>query len=356
MIVQRGRWRHVAAAALLAGALVPCFLAAQSAPPAPLFDRNEPLDIELAIPLRTLVNRRARRPEVVGTLTYTEPDGAPVVLEAEVTTRGHSRLDFCSFPPLTVNLRRGQLDGTLFAGQNRLKLVTRCKDLRDYEQYLRLEYVVYRIFAQVSEQAFRVRPLRVAYVDTERDGRTDVAPAFFIEHIDGLAERVGMVPAELPAIDRGDLELRSIALVGLFQFMIGNTDWSATSAADGEDCCHNSDVLAPAQGDGPFVIVPFDFDQAGLINTAYALPNERLGIRSVRERLYRGLCLANDGLDAAIATFNDARDDIASLLADAGLEEGFQREAASYVDEFYTIVNDPARRREEIVESCRGAV
>jgi len=208
------------------------------------------------------------------------------------------------------------------------------------------------MYALVSDYALGVRPAQMRYVDAEREDRVSEAPAFLIELIDGLAARVGMDVAEVPAIAREALEPHALAILGLFQFMIGNTDWSVTSPAEGEHCCHNSEVLS-ARGT-TFVVVPYDFDQAGFINAAYALPAERLGIRSVRQRLYRGLCLANDYLDQAIERFESARPEIEALIAAAELDDRYREDAVEYIESFYVILADPGARRSAILDRCRG--
>lgn len=354
MIARRESAPSFAALALLCAALAPGSSGAQPADPAPLFASHDVLALTLNVPVRQLVNNRLRRPEVVGTLSYVGADGVAAELDVEVTTRGHSRLEICRFPPLSLNFSRGEVEGTLFAGQNRLKLVTLCRDVNEYAQYLQLEYLIYRFYDEVSGYAFRARPAQIRYVDIERDGRVLDAPAFFIEHIDGLAARLGMEPVEAPSIDASALEPRELARLGVFQFFIGNTDWSVTSAAEGEDCCHNTDLLGARGGTDSMIGVPYDFDQAGFINAAYALPNERLRIRSVRQRLYRGLCSVNGHLNEVIADFVTARPAIESLLADAPLDSRFRDDAQSYLEEFYQVVDDPRKRQSEILDACRG--
>jgi hypothetical protein len=56
------------------------------------------------------------------------------VLDIAVATRGNSRLELCSLPPLSINLKRKQVASTLFAGQNKLKIVTQCRKSADYRQ------------------------------------------------------------------------------------------------------------------------------------------------------------------------------------------------------------------------------
>ena len=329
-------------------------LSVRAAEPAPLFASGEPLDLTLSMPVRSLVSHARSKPEVEGTLSYTAADGTVVELAVEVTTRGKSRLEYCRFPPLGLNLKRKQVENTLFAGQDRLKLVTRCRDAHNFEQYLALERVLYRVYEQVSDIAFLVRPVRVRYVDTERDD-VEEAPAFFIEHKDGVAARVGMKAVDVPSLAVADIRPDSLAVLSLFQFMIGNTDWSAVvPSGDENDCCHNGAVLVAAGERKEFVVVPFDFDQAGLIDTVYAMPAEKLPIRSVRQRLYRGFCATNDSFDDAVSKFNAARPAIEALFDDPAIDDKTRAKALDYLGDSYAIINDPEQRQKRILDRCRG--
>ncbi|MBT6208695.1 MAG: hypothetical protein HOI35_01565 [Woeseia sp.] len=58
--------------------------------------------------------------------------------------------------------------------------------------------------------------------------------------------------------------------------LIANTDFSVKKGPSGEGCCHNGRVLATLGEQRAWIILPYDFDQAGIINTDYALPNEDL--------------------------------------------------------------------------------
>jgi pimeloyl-ACP methyl ester carboxylesterase len=325
-------------------------------PVVPLFSIEQEFEFTLSAPIRTLVRRMSRRPEVDGTVSYRDTNGTTVELYAEVTTRGVSRLELCRFPPLRLNFRRSEVPGTLFAGQNRIKIGTRCMENDRYEQYMLLEYLIYRIYEQVTEFSFNVRLATVNYVDTEREDRADLAPAYFIEHIDGLADRVGMrAIEEMESRTVPEFDPEQLAIYSLFQYMIGSTDWSFIRSADDRECCHNTDILGPREGaTGLLVPVPYDFDQAGLINTPYALPAEGLRIRSVTDRLYRGVCSTNDYLDDAIERFNAARDRIEALFELDRLNDDSKRDALEYLARSYEIINDPEELQSEIIDRCRG--
>jgi hypothetical protein len=327
--------------------------ARESGPPAALFAAEQPLELTLTLPLRTLIARRERRPDIDGVLTYTEADGRAVSLDVEVTTRGHNRLATCSFPPLRLDLKRRQLDGTVFDGQNRLKLVTQCRSSSQYQQYLELEYLIYKLYEQVAPLGFRVRRAAMQYVATDGRNRTQTAPAFFVEPIDGVAERAGLEVVERPAVRITELDARQAAMVSVMQYVIGGTDWSMLASAPGDDCCHNVSLLGPETGDGGLIPVPYDFDQTGLVDAAYAQPSRELPIRSVRERLYRGFCSANAHVAEAAGLFVAARPAIEALFENAPLDDRYREKALRYLAEAFEILADPQRRQQELEGRCR---
>jgi hypothetical protein len=322
--------------------------------PTPLFASDDELEITLRLPLKRLLRQRSQGFEVEGALLVT---GAATArpLDVEIRPRGHKRLEICAFPPLRLNFRRSQVADTAFAGQDRLKLVTLCRDSESHERYLELEYLVYRMYQQVAEAAFRVRWSSMRYMDSERDDAARAAPAFFLEPIGGVAERLGLRAVAVPSLRLEQLDPRALARLAVFQFMIGNTDWAVTQPTLGEDaCCHNGDVLARPGNPGSFVIVPFDFDHAGIVDADYAKPDERLGIRSVRERLYRGFCAANGYVDETIAAFNAARPAIEALLEERPLAPETRAAAASYLAESYDILNHEHEKQRQILDRCLG--
>src|SRR5439155_1174386 len=80
------------------------------------------------------------------TLRYVGAGGDTVSLKVDVRTRGIFRLKECAFPPLRLDFPESRVHGTVFAGQDKLKLVTHCRNARSpYEQNVLQEYVLYPI-------------------------------------------------------------------------------------------------------------------------------------------------------------------------------------------------------------------
>lgn len=333
--------------------LSPVLAAAQPDEPstaaeAPLFASDDVLDLTLEGDLRPIFRDRRDEPDDrPATLSYVGPDGAPVALDIEVQTRGNFRLHRlrCNVPPLRLDVHKAALEGTVFAGQRRLKLVTHCRDRSErYEEQTLREYLVYRLYNELTDLSFRVRLVRLTYVDTERD-LTLTRFGFLIEDDDDMAARNGGrilngAPVHPEATDR-----EAITRLALFQFMIGNTDWGVSTS-------HNTDLvfLDPV---GPIVAVPYDFDWAGFVDAPYAEPHPRFDIQSVRERRYQGFCRTPEEFDAALAPFTARREALLDLVRDfPHLPEKRRADAADYLEGFYDVVDDPGRFGREILGHC----
>jgi hypothetical protein len=329
-------------------------LNAQSdASPYPMFREETPLELRISAPFRALGGDDAdERPEYDAVLEHVQADSDVVALDIEIRIRGRSRLDNCDYPPLSLQFPGDAIAGTVFEGQNRLKLVTLCKRSDIYRDYLTQEFQIYRMFNELTDRSFRVRWASVEYVYTDtRRPRSRIEPAFLIEEDWEVAERLGMEIFEPETIEREALDAQHTVLMALFQFLVGNTDWAVTEGPPGELCCHNGKVIGDS--DGPLIVLPYDFDNAGLINAEYAFPNEILPIRSVTQRLYRGFCAMNEQLDAAIAQIDQRRQRLIELLDDERVSARSRRRALDYLNESFEVIDDPEERQEQIYEKCR---
>ena len=78
-------------------------------------------------------------------------------------------------------------------------------------------------------------------------------------------------------------EPNTFLTMAVFQYLIGNTDWSV-------QYMQNIKLVAADSIAVP-VAVAYDFDHSGMVNAPYAKPAEELRMSSVRERRYRGYCI-----------------------------------------------------------------
>lgn len=279
-------------------------------------------------------------------LRLTDDEGVAREIDIRVRTRGIFRLENCRFPPLRVDVPASRVGGTVFDGQNGIKLVSHCRDRDDDEQDVLKEYLVYRTFNLLTDESFRVRLARVTYADGADDDDPVVRYAFFIEEAEAMAERLGATYLEIAQASPRNFGAEEAARVSVFQYMIGNTDWSMVQF-------HNVEVVQNPRG--VYVPVPYDFDWAGLVSPPYARPDERLGIRNVRQRLYRGFCRPNFDFSTVYAQFREIRSDLEALYtSQGGLDEDNRREAMEYIAGFYEDIETMERADDRLMDDCRN--
>ncbi|NCF72023.1 MAG: hypothetical protein GWP67_00840 [Gammaproteobacteria bacterium] len=321
--------------------------------PDPLFQDTQVLDVRVTAPLTTLLDERPLDQELPAKLQYADSSGQTVEFDIKIRTRGKFRRkkDICSFPPMRLNFKASETKGTLFHKQNKVKLVTHCENNTRYEQVILREYTAYRILNVMTDASFRVRLLRITYVDSEGNKRDDVSHGFIIEHRDRLAKRLEKDYLELPGTKVSALDPAYMNLVSMYQYLIGNTDFSPVKAAIDQNCCHNH-VLFGNDGE-PILSIPYDFDQAGIVNAPHAGPNPRFKLRNVKERLYRGRCTNNDRLPETIALYNAKQEQVMAVLRE--VEDASQRSMklmTNYVKGFYSTINSQRRINGEFVKKC----
>ena len=326
-------------------------LAEQSEAPDPLFQDDATLEVTIEAPLTTLVRKRPKDDYLPGVFRYSKSDGSTVDLDLEIRTRGHSRHNNCDYPPLSLNFKKSQTKGTLFDNQNKLKLVIHCDFSERYEQMVLREYLAYRVLNILTDMSFRVRLLRVKYVNTEKNKDGQVRYAFLIEHKNRLAKRYDLQDLELDRTSVSSIKANQLNLTSIFEFLIGNTDFSPIAGAPNDECCHNYVLFG--KEDHPIFAIPYDFDQSGFVDAPYAIPNKNFRIRSVRQRHYRGRCVNNAHVAASLQKFRDTREVIYALVNEQeGLESRTRNRLVDYIDDFYELIDDPEAVEKKIINSC----
>lgn len=317
---------------------------------APLFASEDVIAVSLHADWKALLrDRDEERDEHPATLRYQDANGDTVSLDVQLRVRGNFRRnpDHCVFPPLRLNLKKKAVEGTVFDGQDKLKLVTHCQQSdRTYEQRILLEYMAYKMYNQLSDASFRVRLLAVSY-----EGLNGKKPlrryGFLIEDEDALASRLDGKIIEPDRVSIGGVNGDQLLELSMFQYMIANTDWSIPFL-------HNIKMVEPAAG-GKLIPVPYDFDWSGLVDSPYATPAQNLPIKDVKDRLYRGYCQPDISYEPVIDTFNGKREEILSLLEEFDpLISGRRKYARRFVKQYYRIINNSKSVRRNISQQCRA--
>lgn len=329
----------------------------QEARSAPLFLSHELLQITLEADFSSMRqdDRDPDAEERPAVMEWTEESGYQGALDIQIGTRGNFRLSRrnCDFPPLRINVRKKSTKGTIFDGQDKLKLVVPCKLRQGYwQQYVLQEYLVYRAFNLLTERSFRVRLAEVTFVDVGGDDDPFTRLVFIIEDDDVMALRNGgrKVDWTTGQLDPRHLEERHAVLVEVFQYMIGNTDWSGVEM-------HNMELIEGP--DRTLSTVPFDFDFSGIVDARYAVPDASLPIRSVRDRLFRGFCPEQTNRDPGIyeevfALFLEHREEILDLWRNMdAMDDGRKRNTLGYLEDFFDTLENRNRMGAVMARDCR---
>ena len=319
----------------------------------PLFASHETLEVEIEGPFAMLSRERPDEEEADGKFRFTADDGTRVELDVLIRARGNSRRnpEICQFPPMRLNFKKSQTDDTLFDKQDKLKVVTHCRNnSKLYDQAVVNEYLAYRILNVLTDYSFRVRLVKINYIFTDRSMVLD-SYAVFIEHNDRLGKRIGGQPVATERTEVSELYPAGLNLASVFQYFVGNTDFSPVATAPGEDCCHNQALFTSEEG--LYRSIPYDFDQTGLVDAYHAAPNPRFHIRTVKIRVYRGRCENNDIVPKTLELFRERRGEIEALINDqAELLPATQRNMLKYIDSFYKTINNPKRVDQRIITDC----
>jgi len=317
----------------------------------PLFVSDAPIRVTIQGPIG-LIARGAEDSTTPRDATLTlagTTQAYPIRLSARGITRRLKQT--CTFPPLRVEFLQPPAKDSLFAKQKRLKLVTHCRSSEGYQQHLLLEYSAYLIFNAITPLSYRVRLATVDYV--EPNGKVSTTRwGYFIEDLDDAAKRNGTTVARVAErITTAQLEPRQAARVALFEYMIGNLDWSMRAAPRGEACCHNVKLIMGAGG--ALVPVPYDFDYSGLVDAPYAIPPEGFSIENVKSRVYVGYCRFNADVLAAAADFRARRPAIQAVFGQIpGMTDQTRSKALGYLASFYDQIATDQSVQAKILKSC----
>jgi len=311
-----------------------------------LFESDEVLEITLKGPLSAAIKDTDKRRALPFSLEL-----AGKAIPVALRMRGKSRAFFCSFPPLRLDFAPESVEDTVFAGQDKLKLVTHCKVSREYEQNVLEEFAAYRILNVLTELSLRIRLLRINYVDTGRPRSAAVIRyGFVIESDEEFARRIGGQPLGVRNVSRNLLDARHAALVYVFHYLIGNTDWSLIRYFDDEYCCHNGKLFSV---DDRNYYIPYDFDMSGLVNARYAEPKPELRLRNVRTRRYRGYCTDRAVLTEVLRTIVGQRDAILGVVTELpGLSEKIRQSQHGYLEKFFAMAGKEDKLLREFERRC----
>ena len=280
-----------------------------------------------------LIRTRTKETYQNASITYTDRDGKAISRNVEVKARGNIRKEICSHPPIKIKWKRKTLDSLGYARHNEMKVVWQCREGKHYEQVLLREFMAYRLYNLISPYSFRVQLAKMEVHDAAHPQRQYSKYAFLIEDESQFEERTQGKFRDTLLKSQRELLRDELLTLYVFQYMIGNTDWSLGNL-------HNVRILHFPTLDKS-VVVPYDFDYAGMVGANYAVPHETLPIKDVRERYYKGGECSEPEIQRLTQLFLDKKQPVLSYCEQFPHLDGFvKKDLVDYIEGFFLILED----------------
>ncbi|MCI4666833.1 MAG: hypothetical protein MRZ79_01640, partial [Bacteroidia bacterium] len=249
----------------------------------PLFQDDSPLELTLTADLNAFTQDRSLKAEYYpAELSYTH-NGESVNIPMKIKVRGRFRRDslVCNFPPVRFNFKKGELPSP-FEKQDKLKVVTHCQD----DETILKEYYIYKAYNLFTPESFLVRLAKITYVDKAGILPSETHFAFLIESEEHMAKRNKAKPVdEKKRVYKEDVNRLKLGRVYMFNYMISNYDFEVAVR-------QNMKIMA--RKTGLPIVVPYDFDWAGIVGAQYTLEgNERKHPYFLR-RKFKRFCMSEE--------------------------------------------------------------
>lgn len=284
-------------------------------------------EVTILTDINYLINNRATDDYIEGQIQLEDGRTLPV----KYKVRGKFRRSVCDFPPIGLKFSKDDLKLMGLSKHNKLKLVTHCLEDNKIEanDNVMKEYMAYKLYNILNPNSFQVKAFKITYKDTSGNLGKIRRQGFLIEDTDEMTERLGGEECEdclnsSPQV----LSKKDEAMVSLFQYMIGNEDWSIPFLRN---------VKIAELPTGIRIPVPYDFDFSGLINAPYAKPNSDYKLYSVTDRYFIGETVDKHALNKAIEHFKTKEKEILKFIKGFKLVSYDNRLIAlDYIESFYS--------------------
>lgn len=241
---------------------------------------QEVLQVELETNIENLQDNRRFTDYQPAKLRFKDANDQWQNWDLKVRIRGNYRRIHCSeMPPLKLNFKKSSLKEAGLTKHDDLKLVTHCiEDKQMAQDLLMREYLAYKMYNELTDNSYRVQLLRITYKNPET-GKKIKQWGFLIEDTAQLKDRISASDCEACLnSDLVEFDTENAKLVGMFQYILGNSDWDI----------HNGRNIKLLRQNGKIIVVPYDFDFTGVVNAPYAVANPNYQMKFVRDRIYLG--------------------------------------------------------------------
>ena len=289
---------------------------------------QEMVEVTLELNMSETFSDRKNQDKHKAIFSYQDRFGKLQNWNIKVEQRGRFRRMKCeNLPPIKLNFKKRDLADADLIEFDDMKLVTHCvNDAEKAKELLVKEYLAYKIYNQITNISFRVQFLKINYKDA-LSGEVETQFGILIEDNAQLRDRIDADKDEKAYNLKPDkYNTKQIKVVALFNYMIGNSDWSMQEM-------RNVKVLVKG---GKRILVPYDFDFAGLVDAPYVQLRPEHKLTSSKDRIFLGFRDDASDLKSAKRYFKHKRDPIIKTIKECTLlSKGDKREMVQYINSFY---------------------
>ena len=267
-------------------------------------------------------------------------------LEVSLRARGNFRRSKCYFPPIKMKIKKSKAEGSLFEGNKNLKLVVPCLLQDEKNDNIVQEFIAYKLYEKISPYHFKTRMVEIEFSEVKKNKIiVHNLKGFLIEDDKRVADRFEGKSFERYIHPKAMDDMTSIQN-SMFQFMIGNTDFSVAYQHNGKLLYANKKIYP----------LPYDFDLCGLVDASYAIVNSRLGIKSVKDRKYRGFkrdeSIVYEVRDQLLEKKSDFFQILDAQESNFELSTEFQS-SKEFLASFFEILEDKSTFEKKVIQNMR---
>lgn len=297
-------------------------LHAQSSSIFQMLTQKEMNKITLEVDLTALLANRKKNDYIPAKLI--DPNGKK--WDIEVKTRGKYRRKTCVIPPLKLKFSKKALKSAGLDTLNEVKLSIPCYENDLGDDLVVKEYIAYRMFEHLTEACVKARLIKLVLIDNHV-GKSRTMYSMLLEDEEETTARLQGVTVEEYGLPNDSLLINQAALVSVFEFMIGNTDWDLSMI-------RNVRTIRSREG-GKVLVIPYDFDFSGFVSAPYASPSSESGLKTVRERFLMHNNLPPEQLKKAALRLLSVRKELTDICRTRYLSREDSDQLVLFLDTFF---------------------
>jgi hypothetical protein len=253
--------------------------------------------------------------------------GDGTAFKVEVRPRGKFRRKNAFYPPLKLKFKKKELLNAGFDTLNEIKLVLPCYENQLGDELVIREYLAYKIYERLSPASVRARLIKLTIHDTHVEKSKKTMYAILVEDEEETCARIGGSPVEQYGISPDSLHTNQAALMVVFEYMIGNTDWEISMLRNVR--------LVKGHESSKIIVMPYDFDFSGLVSAPYSSPASDTGLKTVRDRFLMPSGIKPESLKRALSLIRKSKSDIYAICQSKYLSRDAVEDISLFLDTFF---------------------